>query len=128
MSASSVPPVATANDALLVVAKTFFDEFAAVFGKHSDGTLDMRIDALARIEQWFNRVHPVISFATTIPLHPIAFTESREQNHLTLLHVYAVSYACLLRMAHQIGMDVPPRFAPQLASSPVSPLVRTVSE
>ena len=111
------------NVALQTYAGTYFDDFVRLFEITGNGTLRATARRLQEVEDWFNRSYVLISLITGIPLQPIRFlsptapdigerTQRLNSNKMVMLHVYAVSYATLLRMATTLGRPVPPQYIP----------------
>jgi hypothetical protein len=103
-------------------AQRFFDDFTACFEITPGGTLRATIAQMRKVEDWFNRSYVLISLITGVPLDPIAFNydlgkgkiQNKNANCVSMMHIYAVSYAVLLRMAATLNKPIPDQYRPSL--------------
>ena len=103
-------------------AQAYFDDFCRLFQINRNGSLRTTAKLMRDIEKWYNGSYVLISLITGIPLEPIAFNydlgrgkiSNRNANAVNVLHMYAVSYAVLLRMAFTLSRAVPAQYRPKL--------------
>ena len=105
-------------------AYRYFVDFCSNFEITETGALEADKKTLARVKEWFNRSYVLISLITGIPLSPIDFVsisgrgriQTRAADDRTMLHVYAVSYTMLLKMASLLSVSVPEQFRPRVSN------------
>ena len=101
-------------------AVTYFNTFINLFHITSEGNLNTTKENLIRIETWFNKSYFMISLITGVPLNPLNFNIDigieHENNQKILMHIYSISYVCLIHFARILKKDIPVHFYPTISS------------
>lgn len=98
----------------------YFEDFSSIFEITKTGALRSNKEKLHQAEEWFNQSYVFISLISGVPLTPIQFIydigfgdiHPMNLNRQTMLHIYSVSYAVLLRFSTTLNRPVPPQYLP----------------
>ena len=112
------------NSMTRAYAQRYFDDFCLLFEVTGNGSLRSTKKVLSAVEEWYNRSYLLISLITGIPLEEVHFNGGMgrsgianvNENKQTLLHIYAVSYGVLLRMAATLSRSIPEKYRPRLSA------------
>ena len=102
------------------IAINYVDKFCELFQKTNEGKMDTTSENLLKIEKWFNESNMLIGLITGIQPVPLNFDldlgTEHEKNQKILVHIYSLSYTCVLRLSKIVKSEIPEEFSPIIGS------------
>jgi hypothetical protein len=103
------------NRQTLLFAQNYFETFCSLFEMTSEGSLQIPTpERLVQIETWFNNSYTSIFLLTGVRTKPLHFQPhlggEYEENFKILMHIYSLSYVCMLHFAKVLKKEIPTHF------------------
>ncbi len=106
------------NKQMIAYATNYLDQFTELFEFSEEGNLNISLQRIQRIENWFNQSYMMIGFVTGLPTSPLQFRFEigieHPENQKILLHIYSVAYMALLHFARILKQPVPTKVTPTI--------------
>jgi len=104
------------NRQTLLFAQNYFETFCSLFEMTSEGNLQIPTpENLMQIETWFNESSIWLNLITGIRTQPLHFEAhlggEYEGNFKILMHIYSLSYVCMLHFAKLLKREIPTHFS-----------------
>lgn len=94
------------------IANKFVQDFCNLFTFVPSGNLNVPIEKLHEIEEWYNNNSLMISLLTGIQCDFIMFKSSmpEEDKNKNIMYIYTVSYTAALQISSRLGISLPEKY------------------